>query len=144
MKICVCAKYAAIRADLFAAKLSHDAEAGNRLIARVRRSNSPVLRTPTRYDLVVPVPPRVGTKSQDLAVGFARVVRDRLRTPSGRVLEQSRCGCYTMVGFLAEGETVLLIDGVTMTGSRLRECERVLKAHGAGRVDALVVARVPR
>ncbi len=39
------------------------------------------------------------------------------------------------------GREVLLIDDVCTTGATLNECARVLKAHGASKVVALVVAR---
>jgi len=39
------------------------------------------------------------------------------------------------------GRNVLLIDDVCTTGATLNECARVLKANGASKIMALVVAR---
>ena len=161
MKIYTCANYATVRGDLFAAKLGHDVAAGNRLVSLMRQSRLQVLCVASRYDWIVPVPPRQAAKSRDLALAFAFVVAQRLGTWCRKVLRQSRRrpplrkmglaernaavrGCYTMREYLSEGVSVLLVDDVATTGSTLRECARVLKAHGAGRVDALVLARVPR
>ncbi|WP_230976323.1 ComF family protein [Pseudothauera nasutitermitis] len=41
------------------------------------------------------------------------------------------------------GMRVLVVDDVMTTGASLRELARVLKAHGAARVENLVVARTP-
>jgi len=41
-----------------------------------------------------------------------------------------------------KGAHIVLIDDVLTTGSTLKACARVLKRAGAGRVDALVLARV--
>lgn len=38
-------------------------------------------------------------------------------------------------------KTILLIDDIVTTGSTLAECARVLKKHGAKRVDGLVLAK---
>lgn len=39
------------------------------------------------------------------------------------------------------GRSVLLIDDVMTTGATLREAARVIKLHGAARIDVAVVAR---
>jgi len=39
------------------------------------------------------------------------------------------------------GKTVLLVDDVMTTGATLDELARTLKAHGAARVENLVLAR---
>ena len=45
--------------------------------------------------------------------------------------------CHADLG----GEHILLIDDVMTSGATLNECARLLKLHGARRVDALVLAR---
>lgn len=42
---------------------------------------------------------------------------------------------------LIDGESVLLIDDTVICGCTMRECARVLKENGAGRVYGLVVGR---
>jgi predicted amidophosphoribosyltransferase len=39
------------------------------------------------------------------------------------------------------GEAILLIDDVLTTGATVRECCRVLKKNGAGRITVAVLAR---
>jgi ComF family protein len=43
-----------------------------------------------------------------------------------------------------EGRSVLLVDDVFTTGATLNECARILKQQGAGKVNALTIARVIR
>lgn len=43
--------------------------------------------------------------------------------------------------YSVKNKTILLIDDIVTTGSTLSECAKVLKKHGAKRVDALVLAK---
>lgn len=47
-------------------------------------------------------------------------------------------------GIAAEGVHVALIDDVMTTGTTLRECARVLRRAGVGRIDVWALARAPR
>lgn len=114
--------------------------------------------------LVVPVPLhprrlrwRGFNQSELLASSLARhfllrsdvsaLIRNHQTTPQADIRErEQRLDNVNNVFFCARpddirGRTILLIDDVCTTGATLNECARVLKASGAKKVVALVVAR---
>ncbi len=111
--------------------------------------------------LVVPVPTatsRLRTRGFDHAGLLARQIAKRLGWPSrpllGRLgqsrqvgapratrLAQPRGHYYLRASQLVAGRNILLIDDVVTTGATLAEVARLLRAHGARRVDALVFAK---
>lgn len=50
-------------------------------------------------------------------------------------------GKFKYIGEDLKGKDIVLIDDVCTTGATLSECAKVLKANGAGKVYALVIAR---
>jgi len=116
---------------------------------------------PRRLDLILPVPlsqARLAERGFNQAVEIARplsralgvalaithVHRRRDTTPQARLPWKERAKNIRHA-FECEidltGKTVLLIDDVMTTGATLDELARTLKAHGAARVENLVLAR---
>lgn len=112
-------------------------------------------------DRIIPMPlhpARLKQRGFNQSGEIARAVSRRLRLP----LDLSSCrrsrstspqaelplkerganvrGAFECVADLS-GQSILLIDDVMTSGATLNECARVLKLHGAARVDAAVVAR---
>ncbi len=97
-------------------------------------------------------------RGYDHAERLARGVGRALGMEPGRLLERVRAtpaqaslsheerqsnvkGAFRAVGERLNGEEVVLVDDVMTTGCTLSECAAALKAHGAGRVTACVLAR---
>jgi ComF family protein len=53
-------------------------------------------------------------------------------------------GCFSAKRGAVEGQSILLIDDITTTGTTLRECARALKQEGAFKVSAAVLALTVR
>lgn len=117
-----------------------------------------------RPDLVVPVPlhpARYASRGYNQSALLADVIgralavtvrEDGLRrirdTPaqvslSGPARWLNVRGAFEATASDLRGRSVLLIDDVATTGSTLRAASLALKSAGAGRVDAMVLARVP-
>jgi len=50
-------------------------------------------------------------------------------------------GCFAWQGQNLKGQTIILVDDITTTGSTLNECAKILKASGAQEVWGLVAAK---
>lgn len=119
------------------------------------------LPLPSRPDLILPVPlapARLAERGFNQAVELARplaralglplelhgVRRRRDTAPQASLpwkeRQQNIRHAFECTLDLA-GKTVLLVDDVMTTGATLAELAGTLKAHGAARVDSLVVAR---
>jgi ComF family protein len=81
-----------------------------------------------------------------LPAGPDRLVRLRDTPPQVGLDRPSRrqnvAGAFDWRGGDLAGRQVLLVDDVATTGSTLEACGRALKAAGAGRIEAVTVARV--
>ena len=117
-------------------------------------------------DLLVPVPlhwTRLFQRRYNQAALLAHAIRSaggppvgadwllrRRRTPSqGRLNPQSRernvQGAFALRrGRDVRGRRIVLVDDVLTTGATVGECARLLRRHGAGRVDVLTLARAVR
>jgi ComF family protein len=116
------------------------------------------------FDRIIPLPlhaARLAERGFNQAAETARVVARRLDTP----LDTSSCRRIRATPPQAElpladragnvrgvfecavdlsGQDILLIDDVMTSGATLSECARVLKLHGAAKVEAAVIARALR
>ena len=113
-----------------------------------------ILRT-MRIDGICSVPPRAGNENR-----FSGILRNLSETtgiqnydgllicnysyPSQKSLSQREREDNIQGVFQAtealNGETIVLIDDIASTGSTLRECVRVLKNKGAGKIIIIVLA----
>ena len=115
-------------------------------------------------ELIIPVPlhaKRLKERGFNQALVLARIlfpkerqriaprllVRTRWTEPqtalSGRERRQNLGGAFAIrQPERIYGRQILLVDDVFTTGTTLNECAKVLKAHGAVRVEALTLARV--
>ena len=113
------------------------------------------------YNLLVPMPlhaarlrERGFNQSQEIARRIASkknlpldshsLIRNRPTAPQAELPMKERSrnvrGAFECTSDLS-GRSVLLIDDVMTTGATLREAARVIKLHGATRIDVAVVAR---
>ena len=108
-------------------------------------------------DFIVPVPSSNSTRGYNQATLLAEYVSCSINVPCEDILVKdpdclSQHGlpaerkCVDIIGKirskrLIDGESVLLIDDTVISGCTMRECARVLKENGAGRVYGLVVGR---
>ena len=117
---------------------------------------------PQEYDLILPVPlhprrlrERGYNQSLMLARRLGRVWEVRV---SAEALRKHRWtepqtmlsadarrknikGAFSWAGQPPADKKILLVDDVYTSGSTANECARVLKKHGAGKVDVLTLAR---
>jgi ComF family protein len=111
---------------------------------------------------IVPVPlhrDRLRERGYNQALELARPFAAALGVPLREILTRSRAtaaqsdldaaarrrnvrGAFDVVG--APPAHVALIDDVMTTGTTIRECARVLRRAGVGRIDVWVLARAPR
>lgn len=94
---------------------------------------------------------RALAKSLSVPVALDMLVRSRATVTQGHLSSKDRHenvrGAFTLhprFQTKIAGKTILLIDDVYTTGATIKECARVLKAHGAACVLVLTVARVLR
>jgi len=108
-------------------------------------------------DLIVPVPSSNSTRGYNPATLLAEYVSLAIGVPCENILAKDPGSplqheqpadrkCVDIVGKirpkrLIDGESVLLIDDTVISGCTMRECARVLKENGAGRIYGLVVGR---
>lgn len=107
---------------------SRERERGFNQAFELARQFSRVARIPLPTELLVRTRP---TKVQ---AGLSR--RERRINLKG-AFEVSRSG-------MIKDKTLLLIDDVFTTGATLNECAKILKEHGARRINVLTLARVIR
>jgi ComF family protein len=116
------------------------------------------------FDRVIPMPlhpARLAERGFNQSAELARIIarqlgthldaascrRVRATSPQAELPLADRAGNVRGVFECAadlSGQGVLLIDDVMTSGATLNECARVLKLHGASRVEAAVVARTLR
>ncbi len=114
-----------------------------------------------RPDLIVPVPlapARIAQRGFNQALEIARplersfgapleithILRRRDTTPQASLPWKERATniCHAFECHIdLTGKTVLVVDDVMTTGATLGELARILRAHGAARVENLVLAR---
>lgn len=159
---------AIFRYDEGSAKLVHAFKYGGKTVGRATfcalANEAGPLAELSPPELIIPVPlhaKRLKSRGFNQALVLARIlfpgprpriapqllVRTRWTEPqttlSGRERRQNLDGAFAVRQ--AEricGRQVLLVDDVFTTGTTLNECAKVLKAHGAARVEALTLARV--
>ncbi|MDT8410747.1 MAG: ComF family protein [Wenzhouxiangellaceae bacterium] len=140
-------------------KFGHDLAAGRVLAWLLAERLSGQAARP---DLIVPVPlnwrrqwqrgfNQAALLCRDLSAGYGRLpwldalVRTRQTLAQSALPASQRAGNVRgafAVRYLPPGARhVALVDDVMTTGATLRECARVLKKAGVGRVDVWVVAR---
>jgi len=84
-------------------------------------------------------------KNYDLALDNKNLIRTKHKKPQAKLNEIHRLEnikeCFSWQGGDLNKKNIILIDDVVTTGATLNECAKVLKAHGAGEVWGLVVAK---
>jgi len=159
---------AIFRYDEASAALVHGFKYGGRTVARQTFRALAALALPLADleppDLIVPVPlhpKRLKERGFNQALVLARflfpeqrrlicpntLIRNRWTEPqvalSGQQRRRNLGGAFSLRRpDRVAGRRVLLVDDVFTTGTTLNECARVLKQHGAARVEALTLARV--
>ncbi|MFH1582976.1 MAG: ComF family protein [Candidatus Falkowbacteria bacterium] len=81
----------------------------------------------------------------NLALDAVNLIRVKHKRPQAKLDEIHRLenikDCFEWRGGDLNKKNIILIDDVVTTGATLNECAKVLKAHGAGEVWGLVVAK---
>ena len=107
----------------------------------------PVPSSPDRPNLLVPAV--AAAIAAEFGISLVAALERRQSTPRLRDLEPAQrpavaaAADYRVVTPV-EGERVLLIDDVVLTGTTLEHLAALLRAHGAERVQASVLARSRR
>jgi competence protein ComFC len=88
---------------------------------------------------------KVFANNYGLEMDDKNLIRVKHKKPQAKLNEIRRLenikDCFDWRGGDLNKKNIILIDDVVTTGATLNECAKVLKAHGAGEVWALVIAK---
>jgi len=90
---------------------------------------------------------RLGKDFAPLVLERRRATPSQGKMPSADARRRNMAGAFRVPEHARDavrGRNILLIDDVFTTGATLDSCARALKRAGAGRVDALTLARAVR